>query len=117
MSINYCTVSQSTLNSFCSPRRGLIIAKLAAILRKPKVTTKRGGNVQQAKYQNYTHPPVWEPPVISTERDRIVVSATFMDKSGHAEQLNTQRLDIVFITNLKLSDAQISVNIQNFKVH
>jgi hypothetical protein len=118
MSINYCTLSSSTVNTFCGAKRALVLARLIPELHPvvPPVP-KKGGNVQQAKFQNYRQPEKWEPPIVPTERDRIVVSVEFQNLRGSDEQLITEHLDIVFITELQVNPTTVSVNIENLKVN
>lgn len=115
MSINYCTIANTTVDTFCGNKRAIVLSRLIKELH-PEPIRHPGGNVQQSKYTNYTQAPRWEPPVISTERDRIVVQAKFQELRGTDEQANEQRLDIVFVTNLRVDPATISVNIKNIKV-
>ncbi len=118
MSINYCTLANSTTNSFCGSQRAKVLARLIPILHPviPPVQ-KRGGNVQQSKFQNYRQPERWVPPIVPTERERIVVTVEFQNLRGSDEQLIQEHLDIVFITELQVNPTTVSVNIENLKVN
>jgi hypothetical protein len=132
MSINYCTLGSSTVNTFCGNKRPVVLARLLQELRaqeqKPKIVNGGGygypgghvpgrTNPAPRQYAPYRPDPSREAPIVSTELDRIVVSAQFQELSGRAEQEVTAHLDIVYITNLKVHPVQVSVDISNIKVN
>jgi len=134
MAINYCTVSGSTINTFCSPQRAAVLARLIAVLHpsiEPPILRPahvggggglagnpvRNAPANQQRYANYQQSPRWEPPVISPESDRIIVTAKFQNLSGTDQQDVLQRLDIVYVTNLRVEAVTVDVNINNLTVN
>jgi len=123
MSINYCTIAATTVDTFCGNRRALVLARLIPELHPITPPNPQPGNGSHGSvapgWSNYRpQPQRWEPPVISTERDRIVVKAEFQDLRGEDQQDIENRLDIVFVTNLHVEQqSAVSVNISNIKVN
>lgn len=119
MSINYCTISSSAVDSFCGNRRAIVLARLINELRPPVPQTNviRGGG-PTPKFQQVRHDR-WEQPVINppTELDRITVSAEFLGLKGSAFQDVDNRLDLVFITDIEIEPTTVGVNISDLKVN
>lgn len=119
MSINYCTISNSAVDSFCGNRRSIVLARLIdqiTDLRAYQPPLRGGGptpKIQQIRQDR------WEQPVINppTELDRITVSVEFQDLQGTAFQDVDNRLDLVFVTNIQIEPTTVSVNISDLKVN
>lgn len=121
MSINYCTISNSSVDSFCGNRRAIVLDRLIRELRPPVPTVNSAGN---SAYVRTPIPQIprrrederWEPPTVApTELDRIVVSVNFNGITGVAEQEVDGRLDLVYVTELKVEHVEVSVNISALK--
>ena len=120
MSINYCTISSSSVDSFCGNRRAIVLDRLIRELRPPVPATNKGGNPAHVRAPipqiSRRREEQWEPPtVVPTELDRIVVSVNFNGITGVAEQEVDGRLDLVYVTELKVEHVEVSVNISALK--
>jgi hypothetical protein len=130
MSINYCTLGSNTVDSFCSPRRGIVFNKLVRELHPPIIVPQpTGGNPQSirntaaiaqllARQQrprfdvDDRDPMVYEQPFISVTVELFGATGTqTMDVSG-------VNVDIVTVTNLEFGSAEseIVVNIFDFEI-
>lgn len=120
MSINYCTISSSSVDSFCRNRRAIVLDRLIRELRSPVPIANRGGNPTRVRAPipqiSRRREELWEPPtVVATELDRIVVSVNFNGITGVAEQEVNGKLDLVYVTELKVEHVEVSVNISALK--
>lgn len=118
MAINYCTISSSSIDSFCGARRAIVFNRLVSQLH-PTVRTVGGNPAHVATKIPALRPREreemrYEKP---TELDKILVSANINGISGSELQNYNQRLDLVFITNLKNVSQSINVNISNISVN
>jgi hypothetical protein len=109
MSINFCTISASSIDSFCGARRAVVLNNLLAEFRpEPPVTTpKRGGGPIFAGIRREEEP---KTPVYF-ELDHVTVSATFQDMSGSDTLDMTGQLDFVIVTDLEFNASNVHVNI------
>lgn len=124
MSINYCTLASSTLDSFCGNRRALVLDRLIDELRPP-VTPSVGsvGWTQRPPAKPIVRPaqrPYWQPPEVPrelpTELERITVTAEFLGLSGTDTQAITARPDLVTVTDIHIVPTEVGVNIVDFEV-
>lgn len=120
MSINYCTLAGSSIDTFCGARRAIVLARLIEELRPATPTQRpvRGGG-PTPKFHPQIRDHRWEQPTIvpPTELDRITVSAVFQDLSGSAFQDLDNRLDLVFVTNIEIEPTSVGVNITDLKIN
>ena len=119
MSINYCTITSSSVDSFCNPRRGLIFNSLVPILHPARPTGTGGGTphtdkVMQA-YLSRRSQEKWEPPQIPTELERVVVEATFLTLKGTDGQDIRPGMELVTVTDIQVDSAEVNVNIQDLR--
>lgn len=128
MSINYCTISGSSIDSFCSGRRTIVLNRLITELHPqpvplPNINSIRGGG-PTLRFQHQSRQ--WEQPtiVLPTELDRVTVSVTASFSMGGAPVLSgtdfqdiMQQLDLVTVTNIEIEPVTISVNISSLKVN
>ena len=97
MSINYCTISNSSVDSFCGNRRSIVLNRLINQLRPANV--HRGGNPAHVK-KIIPQIPRWDvdrleqQTVTPTELDKVVVTVKFEGVTGVAEQTMDHRLDL-----------------------
>lgn len=115
MSINFCTLTNSSVDSFCGNRRAIVLQNLIDELRPPAPVVS-GGN-PQAKWINAQAPRKWEPPALPTELERITVSARFQELSGSSTQEIKPQLELVTVTDIHVQPTKVEVNIENLKVH
>lgn len=124
MSINYCTLASTTLDSFCGNRRAIVLDRLIDELRPPVVNGPGGpGWVQRPTIKPQVKPaqrPYWQPTEVPrelpTELERITVTAEFMGLNGSDTQAITARPDLVTVTDIHIELTLVGVNIENFKV-
>ena len=120
MSINYCTISSSSVDSFCGNRRQIVLNRLINELHPPVPAQRRGGNPTHVKYPipaiRRDRDERWEQPTITpTELDKIVVTAEFNGLLGSSQQDIDGRLDFVYVTDLEFEGEEVSVNISAIK--
>lgn len=119
MSINFCTLTSSSVDSFCSPRRNQVFNQLVPILHPQRPAGKGGGTphtdkVMQA-YLTRRQQEKWEPPKLPTELERIVVEASFLTLRGSDAQDVHPGMELVTVTNIQVDPAVVDVNIQNLR--
>lgn len=115
MSINYCTISNTSLDAFCGNRRQIVLNRLIAELHPPIPVSRKSGNPAHVKYPipAVRRDERWEQPTITpTALDKIVVTAEF---NGCSQQDIDGRLDLVYVTDLEFAGAEVSVNISAIK--
>ncbi len=132
MAINYCTLGTHTIDTFCGPRRGLILAKLIAELHPPIVNPQPsvgGGNPQQirntaaiaqilARQQQRPNfdiddrePMVYEQPFVSVTVELFGATGT------QTMEMSNTNVDIVTVTNFEFDvGPEIVVNISDFEI-
>lgn len=127
MSINFCTLSNSSVDSFCGNRRAIVLDRLIDELRPP-VTDKKvsnGGWTKQRPpaYFKGINQPRWEQPeapkYVPTELDTVIVSVTFNGiTSTDSQAIDNSRLDLVTVTDIHVNPVSVSVdvNIADMKV-
>jgi len=119
MSINYCTLANSSVDSFCGNRRSIVLNRLIHELRPAPVV--RGGNplhvrerIPQIIHRRRDREEE-DQVVVPTELDKVMVTVTFEGQTGSETQQADHRLDIVYITELKVENTPLSVNISAIK--
>jgi hypothetical protein len=126
VSINYCTLASSTVDAFCSPRRGVILSRLIAELHPPVV--QGGGNPRvlrdtfgdqylrpRPQVQQRPHYEIDDRDPMKYEQPFVSVTVTLFGDSRTETQDVTAQVDIVSVTNLEFgTDAEISVNTSEF---
>ena len=126
MSINFCTLTSSSVDSFCGNRRAIVLQNLIDEFRPPRPAgtgASNGGWTQGRPPANYNqvNRPRWEPPEAPryepTELDRITVTAEFLSLKGTDTQSVENRLDLVTVTDIHINPTVVDVNIENLKVH
>jgi len=119
MSINYCTLASSTVDSFCSPLRAVIFNRLVPILHPSQPIGAAGTpwTDKLAKYMRQRPPEKWEPPQLPTELERIVVEITFNGLRGSDAQDIKPAVELVTITDLNVEPSTVDVNISNITWH
>lgn len=118
MSINYCTISNTSLDAFCGNRRQIVLNRLIAELHPPIPVSRKSGNPAHVKYPipAVRRDERWEQPTITPiELDKIVVTAEFNGLLGSSQQDIDGRLDLVYVTDLEFAGAEVSVNISAIK--
>lgn len=122
MSINYCTLASSSVDSFCGNRRALVLNRLIDELRPPTPPNTGGmGWVQKPAAKHVPPPrPYWQPPEVPrelpTELERITVTAEFLSLSGTDTQAVIARPDLVTVTDIHIEPTTVDVNISDFQV-
>lgn len=123
MSINFCTLTSSSVDSFCGNQRSKILTRLIPILHPPHVPgTGAGTPHTDAVYQAYMRArsrehEKWEPPPVPTELERVVVEVTFANIKGSDAQDIKPGFDLVTVTDLTIEPTKVDVNITDLKVH
>lgn len=117
MAINYCTLTSSTVDAFCDPRRNQIFNQLVDILHPPAPSVGASGGIPHGtpKFIFQRAPEKWEPPYIPTELERIVVEATFLSLFGRDEQEVRSGMELVTVTDLQVEPTVLSVNISDLR--
>lgn len=122
MSINFCTLDASSVDSFCGNVRAKVLANL--IVEKYGVVpygSSSGAIIKPGviahQYHQYRQPDKWVPPVISTELDRIRVTVHVQAENFHGQDEQAVRPDqsVVVVSNLKFEGSTIDVNITDLK--
>jgi hypothetical protein len=122
LSINYCTLAGSSIDTFCGGRRAIVLTRLINELRppvpQPTEQTRGGGPTPKFHQAQQVRRDHWEQPTINppTELDRITVAVEFQDLKGSAFQDVDNRLDLVFVTNIEIEPVSVSVNISDLKI-
>lgn len=116
MAINYCTLSNSSVNAFCSNRRSIVLNRLIQELHPPVAQHKKRGGGPTPHITKIHRREIDEPTFTQTEFEHVVVTAKFQNLTGEDKQIVDQRLDFVFITNLEINPALIDVNITDLKI-
>lgn len=129
MAINFCTLTNSTIDTFCGNRRQIILDRL---LREryppapPAVLGTNNASVREALVRQ--RPELFRRPVedderapLTFEQPFITVSAELLGATGKQQLDAATRLDFVVVTNLKIGErrqqeATVAVNISDFKV-
>jgi len=135
MSINYCTLASNTIDSFCSPRRGILLAELIAELHPTIVVPQpTGGNPQQIRNDSSIaqqllarqraeqrpnfdvderEPMIYEQPFVT------VTVELFGSIGTQTMDVSAINVDIVTVTNMDFGSAEpeIVVNIQDFEIN
>lgn len=118
MSINYCTLANTSIDRFCNPTRGKVFARLVAAAHpvQPSVP-KAGHGSQNIRRQDWSKPDFSVPPVPSTEQPVIGVAVEIFGFNGVETQDAAQRLDFVVVTDLEFgADGAVSVNISDLEI-
>jgi len=121
MSINYCTIGNSTIDTFCGSRRAIVLNRLIKELH-PAVTYG-GGKGEHLKYVPSTLQASLaarernnEQSIPSTELDKIVVTVEFNGITKTvAQSVLDQSFDLVYVTDLEVTAHDVSVNISDVK--
>lgn len=131
MSINFCTLTGSTLDTFCGNSRQIILDRLLdEKYATPPVQPFIGTNNSSVskdftkKFPHLVRHAVEddERPVLTFEQPFITVSAELMGATGSQQQEVTPRLDFVVASDLNISktttskEVELSVNISDFTV-
>lgn len=128
MSINYCTLASNTVDSFCSPRRGLVFNKLVLELHPPiLVQQSTGGNPQQIRNtaaiariiaQQRPNFDVDERDPMVYEQPFITVTVELFGATGtQTMDVSAVNVDIVTVTNFDFEiGPEIAVNIFDFEI-
>lgn len=131
MSINYCTLASNAVDSFCSPRRGLIFNQLVQELHPPIVNPQvHGGNPQQIRNtaaiaqllarQQRPHFDVDERDPMVYEQPFISVTVELFGSTGtQTMDVSSANVDIVTVTNVEFGsvEPEIVVNISEFNIN
>lgn len=111
MALNACTTNGFTLNAMACRQK---FKQLVPILHPPVL---HGG-----WFQGQGHSPSrqrWEQPEVpknlTTELERITITASFQGVAGTATQEITARLDLVTVTDIHVNPISISVNINDLR--
>ena len=116
MSINYCTISSSSVDAFCNPRRNLIFNQLVPILHPPSSTVGSGGIPHGTpKFIFQRAPEKWEPPYVPTELERIIVEVQFKTLFGRDEQEVRPSMELVTVTDIQVEPVVVNVNITDLR--
>lgn len=133
MSINYCTLASNTVDSFCSPRRGIIlnrlIAELHPVVPSTPVSSGNGWAIRDTaakqilgnRYQEFVDD--GEQEVRKYEHTEITVKVDILGLSG-SDTIDVSRaqIDFVAVTNLDIADLKvddvdsITINITDFEI-
>lgn len=100
MSINACTLANTTVDTFCSPRRALVFAKLVAELHPvytPQATTSKT-HLGYAPYREEDD----DRPTLKFEQPIITVHVDILGFSGSDTQdISGVQLDFVTVTDFE----------------
>lgn len=115
MSINYCTISNSSIDSFCGNRRQIVLQRLIAEFRPPVVNPGRNSGAGVGRWPQRPEEK-YVPPYVPTELERIRVEVKLGDYSGTAAQDIKFQTELVVITNLQSTETGVGVNISNLRL-
>ena len=129
MAINFCTLTNSTIDTFCGNRRQLILDRLLEERYPPAPPPVLGTNNSSIRESLVRQrPDLLRRPVedderapLTFEQPFITVAAELMGVKGVQQLDAAARLDFVVVTNLKIGEgyreeSTVSVNISDFKV-
>lgn len=122
MSINYCTVSSSSLDSFCGAKRAIVFNRLVKELRPTPTPSSLGGgkgahlsvipSSLSSRFSSRDTQPVFRP----TEFAVVTVQASFNGMIGAVSQdVTSGTLDLVYLTNLEIDHLSTVVNIESLR--
>jgi hypothetical protein len=129
MAINFCTLTNSTIDTFCGNRRQLILDRLLEERYPPAPPPVLGTNnssVREALVRQ--RPELFRRPAeeeeltqLTFEQPFITVTAELLGTTGTHQLDAATRLDFVVVTNLRIGErhqleATVAVNISDFKV-
>jgi hypothetical protein len=119
MSINFCSIDRSSINSFCGSRRQVVLDRLLDEkypVAPPAVIT-RGGNPQNIRNQFQIARPFEyeEQPVLTFEQPFITVSVELHGKTGSQTLENQPQAHFVTVTGLAIEPTlMVSVSDMDF---
>lgn len=108
MSINFCTISNSSVDSFCGRRRSVVLNNLIATLRPPAVKGHKWPVPGLTGYEE-------QPKIIHTELERITVTATFANMTGMDSQEVKPQIELISISDLQFDTMQPVISISDIK--
>lgn len=115
MSINFCTLTNSSVDSFCGNRRALVLNKLLA---KKYPQPAAGTNPRVLRDDTYPRPFDFEDrPVLNFEQPFITVQVNFQNDVGTQQIDNDNRLDFVTITNWFVDIGDFNVTVSNLTIN
>lgn len=124
MSINFCTLTGSTIDTFCGNRRGIILQNLLTEKYPPAPaalgTNNRTVSIDFARryphlVQHVDHE--IDRPQLQFEQPFVYVTAELMGKTGTQTIEATAQLEFVSVTDLKVEPSSaITVNISDFSI-
>jgi hypothetical protein len=123
MSINFCTLTSASVDTFCGNRRGIVLNQLLAKKYPPPVQHAKGGNPRVLR-DTFAVPPPFEfedRPTLTYEQPWITVEVEFGGKKGSQTVDNDAQRDFVSVTGLEVAshsddEDEITVNIEDFEI-
>ena len=116
MSINACTIDASTVNTFCSPRRGIIFDQLANILHPTTPPFVQAGSSRVLRDTSPYAPQfeIDDKQVVTFEQPEVTITIELLGSVGSETQnVAAAQLDFVTVTNLVVDGVEpiVAVNI------
>lgn len=123
MAINFCSVDQSTIDSFCGGRRRVVLDRLIAE-KYPVVSVHPAGGGRAVRDTFAVQPPFEfeDRPTLNFEQPWITVEVEFDGKKSSQTLDNDVQQHFVSVTGFLDEDAQVSeqvaitVNITHFEI-
>ena len=119
MSINACSIDASSVNTFCSPRRGIVFNNLSNILHPTTPPFVQSGSSRVLR-DTFIAPPEFEiddRPTITFEQPEVTIAVELLGTVGaETQNVAAPQLDFVTVTNLEVGEVEpiIAVNITDF---
>ena len=125
MAINFCTLTNSTIDTFCGNRRQIIIDQLLEEKYPPTQTAQAGGArvVRDAWAQRNLHllrrPPDEDFKPWTFEVPLLKLTIDMLDGEMITQQLeDATSTELAYVTNLQIADGQdaVAVNISELEI-
>ena len=122
MSINFCTLTNASVDTFCGNRRSVVLNNLLQKKYPPVVTSTGGGSYQVRNEFAFNRPEQFVRPeeqrVLQFEQPFITVSAELMGMTGMQQIDLAPQLEFVVISDLQFPEptSSVTVNITDFSL-
>lgn len=116
MSINACTIDASTVNTFCSPRRGIVFNNLSNILHPTTPPFVQAGSSRVLRDTSPFAPQfeIDDQPIVTFEQPEVTISVELFGVVGtETQNVAGAQADFVTVTNLTVDGVEpiVGVNI------
>lgn len=121
MSINFCTLTNASVDTFCGNRRSVVLNNLLQKKYPPVTPTVGNGSGYQVRNEfAFKNPALFarpeEQPTLNFEQPFITVQVELMGEVATQQLELAPQLEFVVVSDLQVTPADVTVNISDLSI-